>query len=128
MSQLDTHIVVWLYEGRASKLSKAARNLIRRSDTVTISPLTLMELDNLIAGRRIKAESPATIIAIISQEIGAIDVSPTPFQDIIAKALTIGWTRDPFDRLIVANAMADGVKLITADEKIRANFKDAVWD
>ncbi|WGM46611.1 Ribonuclease VapC22 [Brevundimonas sp. NIBR10] len=128
MSQLDTHIVVWLYEGRASKLSKAARNLIRRSDTVTISPLTLMELDNLIAGRRVKAESPATIIAIISQEIGPIDVSPTPFQDIIAKALTIGWTRDPFDRLIVANAMADGVKLITADEKIRANFKDAVWD
>ncbi len=128
MSQLDTHIVVWLYEGRASKLSKAARNLIRRSDTVTISPLTLMDLDNLIAGRRIKAESPATIIAIISQEIGAIDVSPTPFQDIIAKALTIGWTRDPFDRLIVANAMADGVKLITADEKTRANFKDAVWD
>jgi PIN domain nuclease of toxin-antitoxin system len=46
--------------------------------------------------------------------------------DAVGKS-TFAWTRDPFDRLIVANAMADGAPLITADETILANFRDAVW-
>ena len=38
----------------------------------------------------------------------------------VEAARTFAWTRDPFDRLIVANAIADGVKLLTADEIILA--------
>lgn len=90
--------------------------------------MTLMELDHLIAARRIKADTPAGMIADIVESFAPVDLSVSRFSDVIAKALTIGWTRDPFDRLIVANAMADGARLITADETIRANFKDAVWD
>ena len=87
-----------------------------------------MELDNLIAAKRVKADTPQAVIADIIETFAPIETSAARFSDVIARALTIGWTRDPFDRLIVANAMADGVKLITADENIRAHFKDAVWD
>jgi PIN domain nuclease of toxin-antitoxin system len=38
------------------------------------------------------------------------------------------WTRDPFDRLIVANAKANGFAwLISADEHIRNHYPRAVW-
>lgn len=127
MTHLDTHILIWLYEGQGSKLSKAARHLIRRSPSLAVSPLTLMEIDNLIAGRRVKASTPQELMAAVSDDFGLIEISPTRFDHIVFKALTIGWTGDPFDRLIVANAMADGARLITADEKIRAHFKGAVW-
>ncbi len=56
-----------------------------------------------------------------------LEVSQTPFSTIVRAARTFAWTRDPFDQLIVANAMADGVRLITADQTILTNFKDAVW-
>ena len=37
-------------------------------------------------------------------------------------------TQDPFDRFIVAHAKANGfARLITNDEKIRANYSLAVW-
>ncbi len=56
-----------------------------------------------------------------------VGVSARPLIDIIKAARTFAWTRDPFDRLIVANAMADGARLVTADETIRRHFAGAVW-
>lgn len=42
-------------------------------------------------------------------------------------ALKESWTRDPFDRLIVANAKAAGAPLITKDERIRKHYRRAIW-
>ncbi len=42
-------------------------------------------------------------------------------------SLKEGWTRDPFDRLIVANAKAANASLVTKDERILKNYSRAVW-
>ena len=69
----------------------------------------------------------APIIKKLQLEIG-LTVCQKPFLDVVEKAGAEKWTRDPFDRLIVAHAMMNGVApLITADEKIRANYPNAVW-
>ena len=44
-----------------------------------------------------------------------------------APAMELSWTRDPFDRLIVANAITDGVRLLTVDENIQKHFQNAFW-
>lgn len=75
--------------------------------------------------RRIAADATA-ILARLSEQIG-LTVCETPLIRVVDAARTFAWTRDPFDRLIVANAMADGARLLTADQTILANFKDAVW-
>jgi len=50
-----------------------------------------------------------------------------PFSEIAAAALDEKWTRDPFDRLIVANAKANGFAwLISADESILQHYPRAV--
>ena len=57
-----------------------------------------------------------------------LKVCGLPFADVASRALEETWTRDPFDRIIVAQAKANGVApLITADEKIRANYINAIW-
>ncbi len=43
------------------------------------------------------------------------------------EAETLQWTRDPFDRLIVATSQATGIPLLTKDRNILANFKLAIW-
>jgi PIN domain nuclease of toxin-antitoxin system len=40
-----------------------------------------------------------------------VTINQHPFTDICSKALALTWTRDPFDRLIVAHAISTGVKL-----------------
>ncbi len=43
----------------------------------------------------------------------------------IADHLT--WTRDPFDRLITAHAMAFGAVLCTRDARIHEHYAEAFW-
>lgn len=50
------------------------------------------------------------------------------FPAIAAAAVGLDWANDPFDRVIVAQALCDPrSRLATADETIRAYFERAVW-
>lgn len=90
-----------------------------------ISPAVLLEVEVLFELGR--CSSPADeVLAAVGPLLG-LEVSNRPFRDIIEAGRSFAWTRDPFDRLIVANAMADGAKLVTADTVILEHFKDAVW-
>ena len=84
-----------------------------------------MELETLRESGRLKND-PDRLVGVVKRDFG-LGWSAATFADVIASARTFAWTRDPFDRLIVANAMAEGARLLTADETILANFKDAVW-
>ena len=121
---LDTHILIWLFEGSAGRLTKAARRAIDAS-AIVASPAAVFELELLYEiGRR---RSPAkALISALHSEIG-LDVCALPFRSVVDHAIAEAWTRDPFDRLIVANAKAARVSLITSDEKILANYSRAIW-
>ena len=49
------------------------------------------------------------------------------FQRIIDISINEKWSRDPFDRIIVANAKKKKLKLLTKDKIIRKNYKEAIW-
>ncbi len=74
-----------------------------------------------------RALAPASkVIDELSKKIG-VSVCRLPFASIGESAVGLSWTRDPFDRLIVAHADASEASLITKDEHIRRNYKRAVW-
>jgi PIN domain nuclease of toxin-antitoxin system len=120
---LDAHVAVWAYASR-SRLSSSARRLLARG-SCQVSPIVLLEIEMLFELRRVAADATA-ILTRLSEQID-LTVCDTPLVRVVETARAFAWTRDPFDRLIVANAMADGARLLTADETILANFKDAVW-
>ena len=66
------------------------------------------------------------MLALLQDEIG-LRVCDLPFRDIVTHALKESWTRDRFDRLIVANAKAAGASLVTKDEHILKHYRRAVW-
>ena len=124
VTYLDTHVVIWLYQGDPTKLSLTAAEHIRSSD-LFISPAVLLEIQFLHEIRRITATG-TRMLAALSEEIG-LRVCQHTFSDVIAKALPQDWARDPFDRLIVAQASVRDAPLITKDQKIRRHYKQAVW-
>jgi PIN domain nuclease of toxin-antitoxin system len=121
---LDTHIVVWLYAGLVEKITKSAKKAIDDCD-VFISQMVRLELEYLYEIGRVKVR-PATIVKSLSKALN-LRVSDVPFNQIIEQALRIKWTRDVFDRLLVAEAAAKECSFISADENIRSNFKRTVW-
>lgn len=121
---LDTHVAIWMYESRPGRISRSAARLLARCQPV-ISPFVRLELHQIREAGRIRYD-PEAVLSVLTREAGA-ELSQASLAIVVEHATTFAWTRDPFDRLIVANAMADGCGLITADERIRALFPGAVW-
>ena len=124
VTYLDTHIVVWLYAGLTEKLTEPAKSAIETSQ-VFISQMVKLELQYLYEIKRVKA-APATILNSLAHAID-LKVSDCPLPKIIDASLKIGWTRDVFDRLLTAEAVAENAGFITADREIRDNLKQAIW-
>jgi PIN domain nuclease of toxin-antitoxin system len=122
---LDTHVVLWLFEGRIERLSAVALGLLRTGDPL-ISPMVRVELALLHEVGRVH-RTPATILDAMRIEAN-LRVAEPSFERVSAIASTLTWTRDPFDRLIVAHAMADDLPLLTKDRTILANAPIARWD
>ena len=125
IAYLDTHIVLWLAAGKVSRLSSKARSLLGRSELL-LSAMAYLELEYL--HELGKTKFPARdLLKKVNHETN-LSLCDLPFATIAAAALDEKWTRDPFDRLIVANAKANGFAwLVSADETIAKHYPRTVW-
>ncbi len=88
--------------------------------------MAVLELEYLYDLGRTRFRSRETVQKL-EQEIG-VHICPLSFERIADAAIDEGWTTDPFDRLIVANAKANAfAPLISADEKFAAYYPKTVW-
>jgi len=125
IAYLDTQVVVRLCEGRRKDLGAKAIKSLERDDLV-ISPIVSLELQYLYEIGRTKRAAGA-LIGQLEAQIG-LKVRDLGIQAIVAASVFEDWTRDPFDRLIVSQAKADGFStLLTSDEKIRRYYPKAIW-
>lgn len=125
MIQLDTHVVAWLAGGLERKVPDALRRRFAH-EPPTISPVVALELDLLYEIGRIRAPSRA-ILDHLEATLG-LTLAPVAFASAVAAARGLTWTRDPFDRLVVGSALAQGAELATVDATIRAHYPLATWD
>ena len=121
---IDTHVAVWLFYGEKDEFSSLARKSIE-SNALFVSPMVALELNYLKEIGRIEHDSEAVLPALKAQF--GVEVFESNFMDIIQEAGTFKWTRDPFDRIISAHAFLEGMKLLTRDKNIRAQFELAFW-
>lgn len=122
---LDTHAVVWLYESGTETFPTVARNLLD-TEPLAISPMVALELALLHEIGRI-APPADLVVAGLGRTVGLV-TSPAPFIQVVGAATDLTWTRDPFDRLICAQAVVENAILLTKDRTIRKNLTLARWD
>ncbi len=124
MIYLDTHVVVWLYAGRTDLLSPRAVERIEKEE-LYISPIVQLELEYLREIDRLTVAS-ALVIESLSQQVG-LTLCDLPFATVMIESIAQSWTRDPFDRLITAQAIARNAHLLTKDRHIQENCSFAIW-
>lgn len=117
MILLDTNAVIWLDQNH-----RRARTLSRSATALAISPATLLELQFLIEVGRIRLPGRGL------PDIAADDrwtVDEAPGLDWFIRAAEESWTRDPFDRLIVAHARLRRWRLATGDTVLLERLRPA---
>jgi PIN domain nuclease of toxin-antitoxin system len=124
VTYLDTHVVIWLFGGERHRLSSAATEQIR-GEELLVSPAVVLELQLLHEIKRLRAVA-VKVIERLSSEIG-LAVCRLPFTSVLENAVEQSWTRDPFDRLIVAQASANDAALVTKDAEIRGHYRRSIW-
>jgi PIN domain nuclease of toxin-antitoxin system len=124
MIYLDTNVVVWL-AGAPEQMSPAARATIDNHDRLLYSPMVELELEYLNETGRIQ-RSAVDVIAHLRAVLN-LTVCERSFGVVVSRARDIKWTRDPFDRLITAQAAVGDDQLLTRDKLIRANYPNAIW-
>ncbi len=87
--------------------------------------MVVLELAYLYEVNRI--QDPASAILKELEDTIGISVSVPNFNLLINKAVQIEWTRDPFDRIITAEAAMNDAYLVSADQTIRKYYSKTVW-
>ena len=107
MILLDTNAIIWLVQRhrRAHGLEAHAR--------LRVSPASLLELQLLIEVGRLTLAEGRSLNEVIADPRWQLDEPRSGAW--FAQAAEVGWTRDPFDRLIVAHARVRGWTLATGD-------------
>lgn len=114
MILLDTNALIWLHQG------ERRTKRLERNTTLYASPTSLLELQILIESGRLRLRPGFGVEQLIGDARWLLDDPPAA--DWFSQALGVGWTRDPFDRLIVAHAELRGWRLATGDAALVAKL------
>ncbi len=124
---LDTHVALWSVTADP-RLSASAQALISdRANAISVSVASLWEIaikhavrPKGVRGMPVNAREAATYFS------GAgFDILPASAAHIFAIEDLPPWHSDPFDRLMVAQARAEGMTLLTSDATVAKYSGDA---
>ena len=107
---LDTSALIWLHQ-RDRRTKRLEKNV-----TLYASPASLLELQILVEAGRLRLRAGYSVDQFVGDARWLLDDPPAA--DWFSQAVEVGWTRDPFDRLIVAHAELRGWRLATGDAAI----------
>lgn len=123
LCMLDTHIAVALYDGRLPGLSARAKRMLDQHP-LCLSPAVVLELELLFEIQRLRVNA-AQITQVLAQEFD-VSIAADKFAAVVQAAISLNFTRDPFDRLITAHAALLQAPLLSLDERIQAHYAAAL--
>jgi PIN domain nuclease of toxin-antitoxin system len=113
---LDTHVLLWWFS-RSSRLKESVRAMIADPQTpIFVSAASFWEAAIKRARGRLAFESAALIGAVVASGIGQL---PITTEHALAAGDLPRHHEDPFDRMLVAQAIAESLTIISNDARLR---------
>jgi PIN domain nuclease of toxin-antitoxin system len=114
---LDTHLLLWA-AGQPKRLPRQARALIEsRANTLFFSAANLWEvvIKSRLGREDFKADARVLRRALLDHDYSELSIAS---EHVMALEGLPPLHRDPFDRILIAQAVVEGITLLTADEKL----------
>lgn len=124
---LDTHALIWLAEADA-RLSSAARQSVENPDnSVFFSLASIWEMAIKISLGKLKMSS--RLHGTFQRTLGQHGLNEIPilFEHVARVASLPFHHRDPFDRLLIAQAQQENLTLLSHDQRLDAYGVPRVW-
>ena len=119
---LDTHVVLW-WRSDSAKLTRTVRRAIASTDVVLVSAASGWEVAlKLGVGKLRLADSFAWMVS--DSKFTELPVALTHTEQLTALPR---HHRDPFDRMLIAQAQVEGATLVTHDRQFKPYDVPVVW-
>ena len=124
---LDTCTFLWLVDDHASLTARARDAIIDPANDVYLSAASAWEIVIKHALGRLQLTLPVDDYLPRQRELHGIESLPIGEDATLALAKLPTPHRDPFDRILVAQAIMDGCSLVTPDPLIKAYPVSILW-
>jgi len=123
---LDTHTAIWFFNGSSSLSETAKQAILDPGHQVNVSIVSVWELVVKINVGKLKfSKGVAGFLDLINRN-GFQRLSITPKHLLELERLPL-YHRDPFDRILIATAISEGMDFITVDENMPQYPLQCVW-
>lgn len=124
---LDTCVAVWMFEGSLAIPTPIRTSLTDPENEVFFSDVSLLEIEIKYAIGKFPLDAPPSrsILPLVHKH--ALELLPLSTRDIVAIETLPLLHRDPFDRLLVAQALANRMSLVSPDPLIRQYDVAVLW-
>jgi PIN domain nuclease of toxin-antitoxin system len=124
---LDTHTFIW-WDSAPAKLSAAALTLCRDpANQLVLSVVSLWEIQIKRQLGKLDLRLPMTEILAHQQATNGVVLLPIVKEHVLALEALPFHHRDPFDRLLVAQAVVEGAALVSGDPVLKSYDADIRW-
>jgi PIN domain nuclease of toxin-antitoxin system len=118
---LDTSIILWV-AADSPRLSEAARQEIESAETVFVSSMSLWEMVIKAGLGRLEVDFGRLLARMSAAGIRELAVT---WRHAMAVRTLADHHRDPFDRMLIAQAISEPLRLITSDARL-CTYSDLV--
>lgn len=123
---LDTHALIWFLDGDDS-LSKTARKAIENNRSVNfVSIASLWEIAIKVSLKKLEINASLADVFSLVLRNGFVILPILPEEILVLAGLPFHH-RDPFDRLIIAQALYNDLAVITKDDNFKAYEVNCIW-
>jgi len=124
---LDTQCWLWM-QASPERFSSGARTLVDDPDNVLLlSPVSAWEISTKYALGRLTLPVPPAEYVPSRMKSSGVDALPLQHSHALQVA-TLPWHhRDPFDRLLIAQAQVEGLPILSADRNLAAYDVQVHW-
>ncbi|UYZ63833.1 type II toxin-antitoxin system VapC family toxin [Hymenobacter weizhouensis] len=114
---LDTHMLLWYQSNNPQLSASASALLLDTNNTLLVSAATWWEMAIKISSHKLAIDLSTSMAAATRRGIDTLPLQPAHFLRVASLAYPDENHRDPFDRLIIAQALTENIPVLTAGDK-----------
>jgi PIN domain nuclease of toxin-antitoxin system len=114
---LDTHALLWWLAGDSRIESKAQDFITDPGNDILVSSVSLWEIIVKVRVGKLEANIGEIVAAINAQGFEMLDIHPKHLEELVGLPM---HHKDPFDHLLIAQAIAEGLTLLSQDKHTSA--------
>ena len=124
---VDTCVAIWFFEGSDAIPKKTLGRLVDSGNDVLLSDVSILEIIiKHSIGKFPLPQPPSALLPALARK-HRFDILPLSTEDIFRLENLPLLHRDPFDRLLIAQALANGLTLVSPDPLVRQYKVRSFW-